>query len=302
MKLGQALRQFTKWFHVLGQSCYPSFDAFSPATNVNQYARTANFIPSITMLGFMVSFAFASCALIYLLSNAAFSDYIVVALCISSMSFAVFIAVSQSISRRMQFVKLFQQINMFELLTRNRFSINFLSFRRFYLRRMLTILAVCLSALCGTFLRRPVDPMEFATVYTVALLRFVTLITTFHILFYISLFQYIVRAFVRYVEIHATASSPTATTSNALPIQWQGLYARNMIIDLNYFKLIHFVLWEISDSLNKVFGWTIAATLLQVSVYCIYNVYFAFELLYAPKTENESIRKSESIYFHCKLE
>lgn len=284
MNLTRALCQFTKWFHVLGQSSYSSIDAFSQSPYV------ANFLPSIALLTLMVSAAITACYLILRYTQNTFLNYVVIVLCVSSMTFTVFIAVSQSIFYRVHYVKLYQRINTFELLIRNRFSINFPAFRRYYLRQISIVLISCISALMGTLLLRPDNLSDLTTTLTVATLRFVTLITVCHLLFYVCLFQYLVRAFVDYVEIHAiTSSQSTATDINVIPIQRRRMDTRNIIIELNYFKMIHFVLWEISDSINQVFGWTIVAVLLQLCFYAIYNVYFAFLLLVEPKAE--SIRK-----------
>lgn len=247
MKLARALHQFTKWFHILGQSCYSSFDSISPA-------YTVNVIPSVTLLVAMVTAAVATCLFIFYFTRNTFLDYLVIVLCISSLTFTIFIAVTQSISLRRHFEQLFQQINVIDLLTRNRFTINFSAFRRYYLRQICTIFASCLAALCGTLILRPAHRSDLTTSMSVVCLRFIILITMFHLLFYVCLFQYIVRAFVRYVELQATALSTTSMAStNVLPIQWRGPSAKNMIIELNYFKLIHFNLWEICDTINNVF-------------------------------------------------
>lgn len=296
MKLARALHQFTKWFHIFGQSCYSSFDALSPVENLNQNVLTANLMPSVVLLVIIVAAAIATCLLIHHIACNTFLDYLIIILCIFSLTFTVFVAVSQSISLRKQFVELFQQINMIELLTQDRFTMNFPAFRRYYLRQISIIFAACFVELLGTIIIKPKNQNDLATSLTVVSLRFVTLITMFHLLFYVSLFQYIVRAFVRYVEIRAIASTttPSTTATNVLAYERRGTNARDVIIELNYFKLIHFYLWEICDTMNNVFGWTFTAMLFQLSMYAIYNVYFAFVLLMVPRLENESMRKFES--------
>lgn len=290
MKLARALQQFTKWFHILGQNCYSSFDSISPA-------YTINFIPSITLLVTMMTTAVATCLFMFYFTRNTFLDYLIIVLCISSLTFTVFIAVIQSISLRGHFEQLFQQINVIDLLTRNRFTINLSAFRRYYLRQIFTISASCFAALCGTLILRPAHRSDMTTTMAVVCLRFVTLITMFHLLFYVCLFQHIVRAFVRYVEIQATAPSTTSmANTNVLPIRKRGPSAKNIIIELNYFKLIHFNLWEICDTMNKVFGWSFTAILLQVSTYAIYNVYFAFVLLITPKLANEPLREPSLLW------
>lgn len=290
MRLARALYQFTKWFHFLGQSCYSSFDAFPPATNANRNSHSPNLIPSVALLTLIVTATITTWSTIFLYAPPKFVHSVVIIICVSSMTFTILIAMSQSISRREQFAELIQQINMMETLTRTRFTINFRAFRRYYLRQIIIIFVSCIFAFVGTLTLRPIEPGELTITLTVVALRFVTLITVFHLLFYICLFHYIARAFVEYVEKQANSFEHSATTT-FLPPQWGALDARNLIIELDYFKLIHFVLWEISDLINKVFGWTIAAVILHLSLYFIYNVYFALVLLFAPKFESESMRK-----------
>lgn len=301
MKFAQALRSFTKWFHLLGQSCYSSVDTFSPTSNGNHNVYAANVMPSIVLLVLMVSTAFGLCSLILYFSTNTFLDYLIIFLCVASMVITVSTAVSQSITLRPQFLQLFQQINAIELLTRSRFTINFSAFRCYYLRQILAVFVACVAAgATGSYIFMPRRFNDFMVAFTVMLLRFVTLITMFHLLFYICLFHCFVRAFARYVEIQANASTATTPTqsTNVLAIKKRVLNPRNTIIELNYFKLIHFNLWEISDTMNRVFGWTFTAVLFQLSMYSIYMVYFTFVALLSPKFEYDALRKSNLIDLH----
>lgn len=300
MKLSRALRPFTKWFHILGQSCYPSFDAsdtFPLASNVNRNVYAANLVPSIVLLVLMVSATIGLWLLILHFSSHTFLDLLVVVLCISSMVITILIAVSQSIALRPQFVQLFQQINSIEYITRTRFCIDFHAFRCYYLRQILIIFVACVLALIvGSFLLRPKSSSDITVASSVVSMRFITLITMFHLLFYVCLFRCFVRAFVRYVEIQMNASKTNVITAvNVLAIKKKGLDVRDAIIELNYFKLVHFNLWEICDSMNRVFGWTFTVVLLQLSTYSIYNVYFGFVALLVPEMEFDALRKFKLI-------
>lgn len=298
MKLSRALRPFTKWFHLLGQSCYPSLDVFSSSINGKGCVFAANLMPSIVLIVFMVSAAIALCSVMFHYTSYTFLDYLIIVLCISSMVLSVFTAVSQSIALRPQFVQLFQQINAIESLTYAKFTIDFHAFRCYYLRQISIIFGVCvLAMILGSVFLRPTNPSDLTVGSSVVSLRFVTLITLFHLLFYVCLFQYFVRAFVRYVEIQANASKANViTAADVLAVKKKGLDVRNAIIELNYFKLIHFNLWEICDTMNQVFGWTFTAVLLQLSTYSIYSVYFAFVLLLAPRREFDTFRKFNFIH------
>lgn len=61
--------------------------------------------------------------------------------------------------------------------------------------------------------------------------------------------------------------------------------------EISQYKHVHFHLWEISEKINQLFGWIIVAIVLQYFAFAIFNVFWAFKMVYLEGASFELFRK-----------
>lgn len=270
MKLTRALRHYTKWFHIFGQSCYPPFGGDltmnGPRRRVH---KSLNYFPCV--MNILLTILLTAIKYISTFSAESFTTTGSVIVFIGLLSYVstVFISVGQSLFHSSYFALLFTQISAIEQTSRKNYSFDFQSFHRNYFRQSYVIL---ISSVLPSFITYYLGSSASVTYLLVVMfsfaLKFMTLIPIYHALFYIHLLDQMLKSFAKYVDVQATTAVLEIATN---PRRCQAKYLKS---ELNYYKLLHFKLWEAGQSINNIFGWTLTTVLMQHFVHSLFNVYF----------------------------
>lgn len=273
MKLTRALRHYTSWFHMLGLSCYPAFGEFSAKDGTcRRVHKSLNYMPSAVLLLLTAVLTIIKCVITFHGDSFSSTGSVIVAGGLVSYVSTVFIAVGQSLLHSSQFAMLFTQINAVERSSRKNYNFNFYAFRRRYLQQVIVNFAHFVPPVV-TFLASSSSNTNYFIVTAFFTLRILTLLPVFHVLFYVDLLDQMLKTFGRYVEMQAT----TALTEMVDNLRGcRSKFAKN---ELKHYKLLHFKMWEVAQTMNSIFGWTLTAILLQYFISALYNVYFTLAKL-----------------------
>lgn len=280
MKLVQFLSGYAKWFHILGLSSYPYFDGFVMSNvNCDLRYRIWNYVPSVVLLIVTTFFTIVTSILKMNYSTYSRSAAPVVAMNASIQLLTMAVTVGQSIFHSSHFVEFFSQIRVIDRLEQQTFTIDLPSFRCSLLKRFILTCSFYSSALLLTLILMQLTLSNVVVFIILFLLRSFTVVIVFYILFYIELFECIIRAFVLYVEKQATAT----TTAAAIPlVNIRDGDIHNLMSEFSFIKFMHLHLWEISQTINKLFGWPLVVICLQYFLYAIYCVYYSLILMISP--------------------
>lgn len=292
MKLVQFLSGYVKWFHIMGQSSYSYSDGFVVANRDSQY-RILNYAPSVVLL--IVTTLLTSVTYILMIDYSTYNrlGYPVVAMNASTQLLTMAVAVGQSIFHSSYFVELLSQIRVVDQMEQQKLVIDLPSFRRSLLKRFILTCTSYLFALLLTFIIKPVTLGNAVVFMCLFLLRSFTVLILFHMLFYIDLFDCIIRAYVQYVDKQATA----ITTAAAVPLlNIRDGDIRNLMSEFSFIKFMHLHLWEISQTINNLFGWPLVVICLQYFLYAIYCVYFSLILMISPNASVAEILRNSNVF------
>lgn len=296
MKLVQFLSRYAKWFHIFGQSSYSYFDGFLIENGCRGLRyRIWNFLPSIMLL--VLSTFFTVVTYVLLLDFGYYNNlgYPVVALNASTQLLTIFVAVGQSIFLSPHCAQLFAQIRVVDQMEHRKFSIDLPAFRCSLLKRFILTGSAYLLALTVTFIIKSVSWSNVAVFMSLFILRSLTVLIIFHMVFYIDLFECIIRAFVQYVEQQATT---TITTSAVSIVNVQDGDIRHLMSEFHFIKFMHLHMWEISQTINNLFGWTLIVICLQYFSYAIYCVYFSLILMISSTSNAAEILRNLNLQFY----
>lgn len=277
MIFGRGLDNFIRFFFICGLSCYPSFDGFSTKTK-----RAVHYIPTGVLIFVSVSTTYS-----ITVSNLSFiqdsrMNLMLYFIYYLSPMLTVLVCAIQIVFLSSYFADICSQINIIECVSWRRISCNSKVFSRRFSRRVFIIMA----ALVGPELHKlgTIEEMHSWTHYSIAA-SYVTLkafifLASLQPLLYIDVLDYMLQCFIRHVEMRAA----TETTATMKPINFRRPAAKQLTAEISHFKRWHFVLWEISEKINQLFGWTIVVIFLHNSVFVIWNLILswllAFEYIY----------------------
>lgn len=260
MSFERVLGQFLKWFHFLGQS------TSSPVGNVVKY------IPTVVLL-LVASLA----AIVLCVYSNSFGDYTILSsfskianvqlgILLASNILVVLIVVGQGFFMSSQYSELYARIHIIEELSRQKFLWNLDGLRCAVISKMRIICVVFTLPYIVTSLTKLITPGHIIILSCDFILASLNLITYFHVLFFIQLLNHMLQALVKYIELRTTSLSTTTVTI---------VNARNaeltlMKIEMYYFKLVHFNLWEFAEAINDFFGWIFLLYFLDHFIYVIY--------------------------------
>lgn len=299
MSFARVFGSFPKWFHILGQ-CSPSrIDQLSTSSASNHFQCVRNnvlkHIPVVVLLLLTSTVTVVVCwyssfwdQLTYTLSSG-FSKVINAqnAIILAVDSFTIFIAAGQTIFLSPNFSQLFAQINNIEALSRKKINWDLHGLRRFLRHRMLFVCAGYLLPYSSILLSKPPTATNLTLLSGDFTLKTLTLISYFQVLFYIELFNHMLRSFVRYVETRAIKT----TVASVMAIYSRGSDEKFLQLEMHYFKLLHFNLWEFAQSINYLFGWILVIFILHHFVFIVFIFFHTCVVLLNPTNWKEIIRK-----------
>lgn len=243
MEFARSVDPIVRMFFICGLSCYPSLDGFV-STNFRKnpflrYIPTAGFIALVMFMG---SFAH------HVVRMHASGWVVTFPLWVYLLNPMVTVSISaiSMIFLSRYFEKIFSRINTIERLSRPKFSIDPKTFRRLFMRRIYIISITFIVPTLVGLTHKNIDRRVMLTV-SVFMRVFVTL-TLMHSFFYIELLDHLLHCFVRHTNKQAASSES--------PINACSLSARESLIEISQYKLLHFHLWKLSRIINKLFGWT----------------------------------------------
>lgn len=135
--------------------------------------------------------------------------------------------------------------------------------------------AYCLSI---TFSFLAINFTLINVVFNVALviLRIIMLMLLIQTFFYIDLLGYMQQYNVQHIE---SPSSTALAAKKAFDSRFRSPVIYQLIAEMLHFKLLHYHLWEISEKINRAFGWTVCIILLRNSIFAVMNIYFLYTIL-----------------------
>lgn len=295
MSFGSALGQFPKWFHILGQNIEASFANHIPTLNAKNAVK---YIPTVVVLALAIFAALLLC----IFSNS-FGDYALfssfskianaqLAVLLGLDLLTALVVAGQAFFLSSQYSKLYAQIDVIERLSRKKFSWDLNGLRRSVIRKMCIICAAfALPYIIITCTKR-ITPAYIVIMSCDCALASLSLITYFHILFYIQLLNHMLESFVKYVKLRPIAF----TTTGVATINERGSHIIRMKLEMYYFKLLHFNLCEFAQTINHVFGWILIIYLLNHFLYTVYIFFQTCIILLNPTNSLEIYRKSKIIH------
>lgn len=268
MSFASVLGHFPKWFHIFGQN------TFTLATNQMQIIRNrgaVKFIPTGVLL------LLATIAAILLCVNAnSISEYAILnsfskianaqlSILLTFDLATVFVVTIQAFFPSSHYLDLYTRIHFIERLSQLKFSWNFNRLRRTLVRQMCTVCVAFSLPYLVIFILKPITRGFVIIMSCDCSLAVCKLITYFHVLFFIQLLNHMLQAFVKFVEFRVATLSTTHLT---LVINRDGI--AQMSLEMHYFKLLHFNLWQLCHAINHVFGWVLLIHFLDHFLYIIY--------------------------------
>lgn len=279
MQFEKVLNKFVKFFYFCGLSCYPSFDAFS--ITITKQNRLVRCIPSTALILLIAISSTASLACQYLKeSKSGKSVFNFVFIYSITLTVTLLPCAFQMIFLHSNFATIYSHISTIGRLTWGKYCSVTSDFQRHFMRRVYIIVAVFLIKLLISMVTRKFSLEVSITITSLNILRALTILVLFHAAFYIDLLNHMLECFVRHIE------SRTTNVTSAIAMTVSKLHcsaAYRLTGEILHFKLIHFHLWEISEKINLLFGWTICITFLQYFVLAIYNVYSTYRELLEPQ-------------------
>lgn len=123
--------------------------------------------------------------------------------------------------------------------------------------------------------------------FPVRLLQAASMLTCCHLVFFIDVLSFHLEQLL-VVIIRDTANDRSIDSVTFYKQSAKCVFVRNQ---LKHYKTVHFTLWEISQCINKFFGWTMVAILLQVFIDLLYCSYCLFDELQDTLVVTELMRK-----------
>lgn len=270
MRFEKGLDPIIKIFYICGLSCYPSFDEF--LTGNPKKPCSVHYIPTGVLFILTVSVSICTCVC-KLISDPHITSS-TTSLFINTLTLMITVLVC---SIRMVFVlpyfsEICAQISIIDRLSWRKFSLDLDKFRRHFMRRVYITLITFILPVVVKLYGKPPSWDVYVVAMGIATLRAIMFSILLHAFFYVDLLDHMLQSFVRHVDMRAS----TATTAAVQTISFRSPAAKQLTAEIFHFKLLHFNLWEVSEKVNHLFGWTIVIVFLQHFSYAIYNVYAAY--------------------------
>lgn len=270
MHLERILLRYTRIFNWLGESCVISSDL--------QYKRQsilkciARNIPLFISTALVVALTVSD--LLFELSISDSSEKatsVIYAIFFGTIISIKLVGISQSHTFWKKQPKLFDQFREFTCMTESKFVLNTSKFQNQFLSECGAIFATWLITFTLNILMKyePHEPHSKLFVnFCVTSMKLLNRITMCHVLFYVVLVNHFIDSFVDYVQ---------QTTFN---IKLDSI--DDIKTELIFVKVIHFKLYEISRTVNVIFGWIFVSIFTQEFVDFMYQLYWIILLMDCP--------------------
>lgn len=258
MEFGRGLDPIIRWFYFCGLSSYPSFDGFT--SEKTKKWRFVNYIPTGGLIGLVISigsFVFLTMAK----QRPQFSIFVFLYVFVPTSTMLV-CAIS-AVFLSPYFAKICTKINHYEILSKRTFSLDPKAFLRHFMRRACIVLVTFMLPQLVAFYRA-LDPYILIT--TVTIMKGLVDLALIQALFYVDLLDYLLECFVRHVRMRA---KHTELPTNDKKFNVRGQLVQELKVEICQYKLLQFELWKLSRNINRLFGWTFGAILLN-------NLFFTF--------------------------
>lgn len=301
MTLKAVIFPYIKWFNILGQSSYHYSDENGRFRDLYRFLK---YVPCVIVLS--VTFILTVLKSVIMLEAKSYGSAGTVIVLFTNISYvsSVFISTSRSLLHSSCLTLLFTQVNSFEKLSRKSYTFDSRKFRRNYGRQVSVNIVVHIMPSLAPFFIRSITWRFFSTMAISAVLRVLAFLPTYYVLFYINLFDQMLKSFAQYmneqvnITIKVLAKEPSASCSTLLASE------------LHHYKLLHFKLWEITQTINTVFGWTLVTIILQYFVMALNNMYYILIVLGKDYSGVDEIIRKYTVHsaprndilaiFHCR--
>lgn len=300
MNLVQFLDRHVKIFHILGQNNYNS--QLDINGNRDGGRRIWNYLPPMFLLIATTLITIVSYSFVTEFSVANRVGLPVIVVNTTAQLLTMFVAIGQSIFLSPRLTELFLQIRTIDQLGNCKLSIDLVALSRSLFYRLLLTSGAYLMAIVLTILLKQLTWSNVVMFTSLFILRALTVLVVFHMLFYIDLFDSIISAFVKYVDERATtyltATTNAATSVSAVSIiNFRDADIRDLMNEFNFIKFMHLHLWEISQTINSLFGWSLVVMCFQYFLYAVYCMYLSLILMISPYSTIAEILRNSSVRF-----
>lgn len=273
MNIRQGLDPFIRCFYVCGLSCYPSFGEFLTTKTRNK--QLIKYIPTVTLFTITVATSITTCIYKYVQDLSVEWGHSTFFINTSTLIFTVLVCVIQTAFLPRYFAAICWQLSIIERISWRTIRFDMIAFRRHFMRRVvITLISFAIPIVLKMYLK-PWTLSSFSVTIGLAILRALMFMILLQAFFYVDLLDHMLQCFVHHVSLRAA----TATTTVARTVTFRSPAAKQLKADILHFKVLHFNLWEISEKINNLFGWTIFMIFLQHLIYASYNVYMAYFLI-----------------------
>lgn len=187
----------------------------------------------------------------------------------------VAVCVTQMVLSSPLFAHICSQISVIERLSCRKLTCDPTAFHRRFMRRAYIILIVFATPVLITVFTKPLTSENIVFVAGLGMLRAIACLALLQAFFYVDLLDYMLQSFVRHVDMRASSASSVAVQT----VDFRFHAAKRLTVEIFHFKILHFNLWEISERINDLIGWTILAIFLRYFTFAIFNVHNAHTVL-----------------------
>lgn len=298
MSFGCVLGRYLNWFHFLGLTTFiPLGDhvtAFKSGKRFERvHANLQKYIPTTVLLLFIIFVSVVLCSYSNFLGKYTHSNglsKIVIALMAILLAFTVLIvsiAVGQAYFHSALSEQLYAQIEAIEALLRKKTIWDLKGFDRSMVRHMCCFVVIYLLPYIAIVSSKNLSKSNSIIMSCDAVLTALTQISFFHAFFYIHLLNHMLHSFVKHVELRATTSRSTYVTT----INTRSADLTAMRLEMYYFKMLHFNLWEFAQTINQLFGWILFVYLLSQFMYAVFIFFQMCIILLNPANYKDVMRK-----------
>lgn len=268
MSLEIGLDPFIKFFYYCGLSGYPFFEDF--LTNKSDKRKFWNFVPTVVLIIFTIIMSSCACASKFVSDPENKSGAHTLYVNTFTLLATVVVCSTQTFLRSSYFIDICSQMSSIERLSWRNFPV--VAFRRHFMRRVYISIFVFVLPVAVKFIAKPLTWHTFIATTSLAALRAFVFLSLLHAFFYVDLLDHMLQSFVEHIDMRATTALSVAVHT----IKFRNPATRQMTAEILHFKIWHFILWEISKKINRVFGWTIVIVFLEHLIYASYNVYAGY--------------------------
>lgn len=271
MQFGRSLDKFLKLFYICGLSCYPCFDAFLAAKT--KKTRLMRFVPTAFLSALIVIIAIMIFLFIYH-RNIPASSFIV--LYSMSLLFTLSACAIQMVCFWPNFAEMCMHISIVEHLSWGNFQGVSSDFQRQFMRKVYIFSATYFLAITFSFLAISFTVVNVLFNVALVVLRVLIMMVLIQAFFYIDLLGYMQQYNVQHIDL---PSATVLAAKKAIDSRFRSPVIYQLMAEILHLKLLHYHLWEVSQKINRVFGWAICIILMRNFIFAVMNIYFLYTIM-----------------------